>query len=892
MEASEFEIAVDFNDESFELLKRINKNKLIFLHRENNSWFFVGSRIDTKIDNRYNFSTDYSLFIIDSIYPTEINPIERTYIKIHSINSKSEYDLQILFAHTQQRINEQNDKYWMLEFLWFLNWKDIDINVFSNIFNRIGIIKSQYFLDQIKPIIQCLSVNKQKAFEHIFQKYGIEYSIKYPNLLKDALSIQNKDIELKDKNLFDLVDEVCTYNEQSDDDNLWICFCNWINNEQPFQNYDKLKVIIPFVSESLRIEMIKRYFHDIRLKNTTFSENVIQEFKKSSYEEYIIYRKCINNPCGNIDSTLPLLADCILTIKRTDGNEFQSFNGILDLLVQNSDITNPNSIFNLEKIFPKCDKSAVIRYLFKGFIDFDVIYQLDENKLTETNLRQSVEKILDICNAQCECKNVKQIKCIYQNDSNTINAINVSKCKECKCNNLSNKWFLIDEPEYVEYVNCFLHTDIMIPKRHDNRKIIPIHDSAFWTDNLKKYIKNNTISTYDIDDTDDIDDNINKSVNNNNSQFVMSSSKYSNTNNFITALIKQYSTPISIRIKPNKDIICGLDFDVFGIKQTIQNENPNVEQDELTRQFYKEESERILSLVVNSLNNESNLKKNGDYYYCDYNQSILSNIISKYYYKYIYKEQQNDNQLLTDNANDYLCVPSLENERFDILNLPVFGCNGRQCFHNNLQSQLLKNCNSWKNYSLFHISEIIGFPMVKNIDYTYYALNPIISLKIQLFQVTKRYKRIRCNECGHLLFAVGVGRNGRSLYFQCINSTCQQRYNRIYIHNCYQCKHDIDSRETNQCSNGLYICPACLSCCSNDLFECQERRYKQQQLQVPIRIQNRIGTGHREANLYFCSKCGRPMENINNTHKCNSCKITFVPTEENGRRIYKISSIQ
>ena len=85
----------------------------------------------------------------------------------------------------------------------------------------------------------------------------------------------------------------------------------------------------------------------------------------------------------------------------------------------------------------------------------------------------------------------------------------------------------------------------------------------------------------------------------------------------------------------------------------------------------------------------------------------------------------------------------------------------------------------------------------------------------------------------------------------------------VYLSYCHECKKGlIDSRETKQCPNGLYICPSCNSCCSNAFFNEMASRYRRQGLNPPAFISRNIGKGHKDLNMFFCPKCGAQKTEI------------------------------
>ncbi len=133
--------------------------------------------------------------------------------------------------------------------------------------------------------------------------------------------------------------------------------------------------------------------------------------------------------------------------------------------------------------------------------------------------------------------------------------------------------------------------------------------------------------------------------------------------------------------------------------------------------------------------------------------------------------------------------------------------------------------------------------------------NPVyIQFVTQINKAIRFSKRLVCKECGHILFP--AQQRGHTKY-KCLLPACPEYNKEVYLNYCHDCKKGIiDSRETKQCPNGLYICPACDSCCSNDYFEFMREKYRIQGKSIPAFITRNQGKGHRDQHMVFCYKCG------------------------------------
>jgi len=798
---------------------------------------------------------DSSLVVIDEVLQEETHPRTGACVfpmTFHAVEN-TEKDWNALIRHTLDRASSPRDKFWMRELIWFLNWRDFDGNILKKIISQKDSYKQ--ILALIAKISVCLAPEKQKNVKAFLNTQGIGYITKPVLLLENALKVSDIKPEIlyqfhsksKNKNLFEWVDfvyqTITPNSQQTGTDNIWIQFCYWMKTDSPFYNYSKLTQIIPLVSESVRFLMLKRYFHDVRLKNTSFDEYVIEQFRNSDYADFIRYRECIQTPGAPVDLTVPMLADNILTFIRTRGTAFQTFEGMLDYAIQNSDVTNPSVTFDLKRFLPICEGGAVYnKENFKGFIRYDVICEIDEEKFTEDNLNETIQKILKRCNAQKKfvCSSMGQ----YMYDYNAHKCMNF----HCDCiQRFDGFWWLYDDN--VNFINAFLK-DKQIQKEENKRSIIEINQSNFSHSELERNIKEIAQQYKKIDEK----------------RFVIPSSQYT-LRNFETWLILQYSYPLSIRFFPLTTALIGERFDVFGIKQKIQHPIDITidSQKKLEEEYKKRESAEVYRRIVYSLSKDLGIPISDDNFFeIPYDRKRLKDISGRYYYN-LYMEKSShasDDFLTSQHTKQYspFCAPQIGSKRNETLDLPYYWCIGLECFHNKLDSQKIDSCLNWKDYTLYHLMEIIGHPMLKKTEIGYEAKKCIQDFIGMANNAIKKFKRLKCRDCGHLLFVDKVNGYNRYNHFACQNAHCQQYLKPVYLNFCHQCKKGlIDSRDSARCPNGWYICPTCLSCCTDQQYERLAQRYIIEGNPVPEHIKSNIGQGHNDKNDFFCWHCGTQL---------------------------------
>ena len=142
---------------------------------------------------------------------------------------------------------------------------------------------------------------------------------------------------------------------------------------------------------------------------------------------------------------------------------------------------------------------------------------------------------------------------------------------------------------------------------------------------------------------------------------------------------------------------------------------------------------------------------------------------------YYYNPYSKNNDFLTCRNNgkyNNMCAPKLSANIHNILNINYFWCKGKECFKNNLSNQLLDKCKIYNDYTLFHITEILGN---KLINLTPAGNEPVKIARnyiAQLMKAIKKFNRLRCKNCGHLLFPYNEGSYNQHFYYSCKNNEC------------------------------------------------------------------------------------------------------------------------
>lgn len=815
----------------------------------------------------------------------------RVNMKFHDVgNTMSDY--YVCLDSCIRRSQNKDDKYFFMEILWLFDKIYIDENNLTGAIQKYDTRTIPYILDILRRIGRCLSVVKQQVIKAVVETFNGKYDIYCPQKLSEAISLIKKETAPNNKNLFQLIDllfdseySIPTSELLDETSNPFLLLVKWLSNDDKLIDYHVLISLYSSVSERVRLKIVKRYFHDIRLGNTTFDIQLLQQFVNNRYDDFIMFRYCTETPSDSIILTVPLLCDNIITLYNTNGTAFQTFNGVLDFAMTHCDHVHPNIKFDLGRIIPTCEHSAVYNTEFKGFIDYQLVRKLNISAMDDQTLLIGIRKILDtygtrltypVCrfgdDKEIDADTLKKCKCAFPNKEKYCS---ISE-KHQSCEGIVNrpyegKWIVDNKNK--EILTSFISTGKSLIEQ-ESCYYVNIEDVS--VDVFRKYVCALPQKYQMLDDV----------------EFLVPSYKNETYDLF---LIKNYSDILRMRIVPQKGALVGKDHDVFGYWKTLSatlsesdKQNPKCDAYKNALSAFKEkESDEVYRRTIESLKEELGGKVyKEDYFETEYNREQLVKLIRLYYFKETLKSDDKDERRnfltfsYTDNFKPY-CAPELSKTTNRAINLPFFWCRGKECFHNNLSNQTLAEQKDWNKYSLYHIVEIIGFPKLHLTEGGYEPDATVRNFIATTNKAMQKFKRLKCRECGHLMFADNSIGFNRFNYYSCINPNCPEKGKSVYLNYCFKCKKGlIDSRDTKQCPNHWYICPTCLACCDDAQYERQAQRYILSNRPVPDRIKRMLNHGHNDKGEYFCPNCGSQLEYIQDEHGysellCPSCRKTF-----------------
>ena len=626
----------------------------------------------------WNRKNGYCLCLAESATYVEKRDLHgKTYMDEKQVNmvfhdvSNSVQDYIICLNSCISRSQNKEDKYFFLEILWLLDKTFIDVNHLTEAIKKYDSKFIPCILNILRHIGYCLSMKKQNILKKVCTSLNGRYDVYTPQILTEAFQFIQKETDTDKKNLFQLIDEFfedgfgIAYADKIDKTNnpLLQLVC-WFSNEKKLYDYNSLIQLFALVSEKTRLDIVKRYFHDVRCGNTTFDVHLLQQFVDNKFDDFIRYRYCIETPSEKVSLTVPLLCDNIITLYNSKGETFQTFDGILDFAITHCDQAHPDINFDLAGFIPTCEHSAVYNTYFKGFIDYQLIRKLNTSKLSNENLLITIRSILDkygqrlsypICkydkNKKIETTILEKCKSVFK-DKTTNGS---SQPNRIQCPGIGilyeEKWILKEDDKITEILKTFIPSDSSL-RNINSQYYVDIQDVSVAM--LRKYV-NSLPQKYKMIGED---------------EFLVPSYKEETYDLF---LIKTLSEILRMRIVPQKGALVGLRFDVFGywkeIYTTLSDDEKCDSRGEAFKKalsvFKEKESNEVYRRTVASLKKELKTNEyNGEYFELKYDRQQLVRLISRYYFKETLKADDDDmrRDFLKLSYTDYFkpyCAPTL-----------------------------------------------------------------------------------------------------------------------------------------------------------------------------------------------------------------------------------------
>lgn len=868
----------------------LQRTRLVFLqmhsdgaYEETHHWVSKDKGIIANIDaDEYESQFAECLFVIDNEVVEFDEDNHRDHnpgfvkVNVHKASRRNIDDYVAILNEFSRRSYNPDDKYYFTELLWFLDKVGFEMPLLTQAINLYQEDYRQTLVSKISKVTVVLSQTQQNYLKRVFQNFGVEYNVYRPDAVFQIASmlIGNNEVNTEKQNLFVIIDYLLgdRSNYKVDviqNNSLWD-IRQWLNDAaltlKDYSEITRWYSVFPVHRQHL---LIRRYMHDVRENRTSFDKNLILSLLNNRYEALARYRFCLFGPSRQINLSAKLLCDCIISIINSNGTDFQSFNGLMDLAVLNADIENPKITFAPGMLLPECHGGVLVNNEFKGFIHSKIECAFNEQALADDTLltRFMRESVLDRFTTRatyqvCSFDETEKLteptlsKCSSLLKSKFNNNVVTSRCECLLTKYYPSKWI------YNEDKKSWL--DLVLKDDYDYHKgVIKLKDLCAPSEFAER-IKNH-ISAMACEER--------------NGNLVFWRQALAGMGNLASIFL----LPIKMIIMPQEGTFVGMDY--FNLRKAEDaNQNSISRTDEFDKILRKKEQAIVKEKVINSLKRELQIdgNENGEFE-LDYDKNKLYEMENLFYYKGHIVDSDNDqckHFLMSLRRPKYspICSPQLSEKNNLALDIPFFFCMGNECLKNNLPAQSLATQNDWKQYTLLHIVEILGYKLAKETPAGFEPAAPVRQFVAIVNKVMKKFNRLKCRNCGHLLFPIKNERFNRLNYYTCKNHECTEHLKEIYVNYCFKCKSGlIDSRDSVRCPNNWYICPSCSSCCDDQQYERQAQRYILDGKPVPPRIASMIGHGHNNNGIFFCYKCGMQIVQFTDEHGeqqtgCPTCR--------------------
>lgn len=842
--------------------------------------------------NRITTTTGDILFAYGSLYnaPEEYAADSNEVIlSLEQFNSNNKEHVKALLLLYLNKASNREDQYSFRELLWTFNNYFINMNVISEVLNEFDAASMQpFYWNSFKNLALCLSLSKQTVIQRFLQTKGVRMNLYCPDTLVEAIKIVFPTFEPTQENvsIFKLIDLAINaeeyrnlkseYNSLQDNNitNFFLHLRRWlIDGDYTLPDISKLAIFIRLTTPKTQVNIVRRYFYAVWKKQTQFDVELFKQFQINRFDNWSIYYHCAYEASQPVRLAVPLLCDNILTFLNSDQRALQTINGTLDLAYAKCDSNSPEVDFGMRYIVPVCHGGAIpnITY-FHGFVCYQVIHSLVETTFTKENLSRVIRTFLNQHGQQ-----LRKFSCFTLSD----NLRPARFCYSCK----NKQAALIDKWDITMYgeserkiIRLFFDRDFPEGKSVEVSFDEANLDITTFKTKLIEWL-NEVFTPYGTSSTTREDGTV---ISLSNGWLLKDENNYS-----ILQFAHNFVAPSWFTVEPRKsayigrgvlDSVTGLTTEVRARLGIHNDYSPTIRE---------RESKAIEPWITSSLAEMVKVKPNTEgAFHVPYNDKLLRQIKSDFYtQKPSDGTEQGQNYPFLTNVNlryERYCAPKFDNDINLVTQLPYFWCRGKECFHTSLSNQIVSVCKSWKEFTILHFLEILGYPQITETTGGYETSELIRSFIGMVNKAESLFNRVRCRECNHILFPTEGSQFNRYNNFECHVPTCSQHHVRVYLSQCHHCKAGlIDSRDSAKCPNGWHICPRCLSCCDDAIYERMANKYVIRHQPIPPRIVEKLALGHNDKGQFFCPECGGETIIVHDDHteryarRCTQCNKLF-----------------
>lgn len=656
----------------------------------------------------------------------------------------------------------------------------------------------EFLLECIDYCAWSMSPNKMGQIKVLCKKFGKISKASYPQLLGKAA--EDLGVKYDNLNVHSLADIIfsCDNNKEGvKSTNNIHPLIKWINDDAATISADKIKAVFPYLGESMRSIVVKRFFYDIKNGRLQYTDKSPESFSGKNYSYYSRMRYILEKYPEPRNVSTEFLFDCLDTYKKTGQTKFQVNNGILDwALAKSKEIHRPVDL-RFSDWLSFCKGGVLLNSRFKGFAEFEIQYELFEPAFDEETLKLNAITIFDRYSTRLR-KEVRRPTREIDMKTGLPVIDNFTGKPKMVVEVIDEDSWDIGSPEDDRYpfrkklIDIFVNWD-MRPATETRANVFTIEmvDYKAVCGKVEKYLieKFGTLAPYiSLRKHDDI--------------------------------VKLFMCETRMRAKMVDDARIG---EFPGVDEAV---------------VWKRIKERLTEIFGETLEYPYDAAKlreaKTDTQYSEANKDDVCFIKAHKTYR---------------GYQTTYCAPTLSEFPTFLTDKKCAICTNDMCFVTSVRKDP-----PWREYKLIHILEILGYNVIEDTEAGYMTSKVYNQFVNQINKAIRFYKRLTCRECGHILFPSNLNGYNR---FKCELSGCKEFGKEVYLNWCHECRVGlIDSRNTKQCPNELYICPRCNACCSNALFESIALKYERSGSGIPRFLSKKMGNGHADRGMVFCAKCG------------------------------------
>lgn len=816
-------------------------------------------------------------------------------LELESFDTKNVEHVKAVLTIFLTKAYNSTDRFSAREFLWMLNSYYIEIPILSAALETFDKQTIQpFFWNALKHYSMCLSVPKQRLIQQFLASKGVSSNIYFPQSLNEALKYCYPTIDFSNENrsIFKLI-YIAVRSEKYNDiefdnnsesiknpENFFLQIRKWLtDSEYQFSDFETLSNLFRLFSPDVQVLLVKRYFHAVRSGHTQFNQVLLKSFQENKFENWGIYYHCAHEASKPIRLAVQLLCDNILTFLNSGNTTLQTINGTLDMAYAQCDTNSPEVDFGLKHIVPVCNGGAVPNTAqFAGFICYKIVLSLNEKAFASEAIIKNFRKYLNLYGRQ-------QIEPVCHNEETTLQQCqarlgNVHACDACVSRGINRlDQYVVKIGDNDDYIRTILGFFTNVSFTSGLSVMVNPTQSIISPDEVRR-----RIVAWLNENLESVSGITTRSKSGTERKLKAGWRPKNDLDSCYNSIVRDYLLPSWCTVEPRKNAYIG---------RGVLNKETGIDEEFIRRngirssndvKIQEKENAIILPRIVAALNERLDVHPdNNGVYHIPYDAELLRKLKTDFY---TFKEDENSTTFNERNAGfmttarskyDRYCAPKYDNDINFVTQLPFMWCRGKESFKTSLGNQTLTSCKTWSQYTILHLLEILGFPQITETSGGNEASELIRSFIGMVNKASSLFKRVRCRECNHILFPIGGSNFNRYNNFECRVPTCGERGKRVYLSQCHHCKTGlIDSRDSAQCPNGWHICPKCLSCCDDAVYERMASKYVLRRLPIPPRISEKLGHGHNDKEEYFCPKCGGEIATVRDEHTDRIAKVCQV----------------